>query len=198
MIEVILARKLPTCSCQTRTKEAAIPLRHAPPSAVSAEIVELLRSYTVESQRLVEAFAQLHGLHHTDLRALVAVLHAQQRGEPLTPGELAVAVGLSSGATTAVIDRLERSGHLRRLRDDPDRRRVHLHYDPAGLALAQDFFRPVGARSEQVMDRFSPSELASIARFLRAMVEMLAVHRESLGAGGEPAPSAGLHGRSSA
>lgn len=166
---------------------------------VRAEIVELLRSYSLESHRLAEVFAELHGVHHTDLRALVAVLHAEQRGTPLTPGELGAAVGLSSGATTAVIDRLERTGHLRRLRDDPDRRRVHLRYDPAGLALAQDFFRPVGERSNAVMDQFSDAELAAVARFLRAMNDMLAHHREELGfrpdktiakASARPGPSA--------
>ena len=154
--------------------------RHAA-AAARAEIIELLRSHSIESHRLAEAFAERHGMHHTDLRALVAVLHAEQRGEPLTPGALGAAVGLSSGATTALIDRLERTGHLRRVRDDPDRRRIRLHYDPAGLALAHDFFGPLGERSRQVMDGFTPEELATVARFLRAINDTLARHREHLG-----------------
>lgn len=149
-------------------------------AAVRAEIVDLLRSHGVESHRLSEIFAERHQMHHTDLRALVAVLHAEQRGEPLTPGELGAEVGLSSGATTALIDRLERGGHLRRIRGDRDRRRVRLHYDPAGLALAQDFFGPLGAPSKQVMDGFTPDELDTVARFLRAMNGMLAGYRDQL------------------
>ena len=159
-------------------EEDATPL---PTGPLRAEIVDLLRSYSVESYRLAEVFAEAHGVHHTDLRALVAVLHAERSGEPLTPGELAAAIGLSSGATTALIDRLERTGHLRRARDDPDRRRVRLHYDPAGLALAQAFFGPLGDQSDRVMDAFTADELEAVARFLRAMKQTVALHREQLG-----------------
>lgn len=154
-----------------------MPRSPAAASAIRAEIVELLRNFGIESQRVSEVFAEAHGVHHTDLRALVAVLHAEQRGEPLTPGQLAAAVGLSSGATTALIDRLEVTGHLRRVRDDPDRRRVRLHYDPAGVALARGFFGPLGERSDEVMDRFTVEELKTVARFLEAMNATLARHR---------------------
>ncbi len=148
--------------------------------AARGEIIDLLRNFSVESNRLTEAFAERHGVHHTDLRALLAVLNAEQRGEPLTPGELGAAVGLSSGSTTALIDRLERHGHLRRVRSDADRRRVRLHYDPAGLALAQDFFAPLGLRVSAVMDDFTTNEIATVARFLRAMTETIAGYREDL------------------
>jgi DNA-binding MarR family transcriptional regulator len=149
--------------------------------AARAEIIDLLRNFSVESNRLTEAFAERHGMHHTDLRALLAVLNAEQRGAPLTPGELSAAVGLSSGSTTALIDRLERQGHLRRVRGDADRRRVRLHYVPAALSLAQGFFGPLGLRTGQVMNDFTPQEMAAIARFLRAMTETIAGYRDDLG-----------------
>ncbi len=149
-------------------------------SAGYAEIIDLLRAFSVESNRLTEVFAERHRMHHTDLRALLAVLKAEQRGEPLTPGELSAEVGLSSGSTTALIDRLERHGHLRRVRADADRRRVRLRYDPAGLVLAQGFFGPLGQRGKQVMDDFTPGEIATVARFLRAMTETVARYREEL------------------
>lgn len=149
-------------------------------AAARAEIINLLRNFSVESNRLTEAFADRHGMHHTDLRALLAVLNAEQRGEPLTPGELAAEVGLSSGSTTALIDRLERHGQLRRVRGDADRRRVRLHYDPAALTLAQGFFGPLGLRTSDVMDDFTPGEMATVARFLRAMTETIARYREDL------------------
>jgi DNA-binding MarR family transcriptional regulator len=149
-------------------------------AAAAREVIDLLRTFSVESNRLTEAFAERHGMHHTDLRALLAVLNAEQRGEPLTPGELSAAVGLSSGSTTALIDRLERHGHLRRVRGDADRRRVRLHYDPAGLAVAQGFFGPLGVRSRKVMDEFTPGEMATVARFLRAMTQTITRYREDL------------------
>jgi DNA-binding MarR family transcriptional regulator len=141
------------------------------------EIVNLMRSYSVEAQHVGHAFAQRHGLHPTDLQALIAVMHAEGRGAPLTPGRLGEAIGLSSGATTAAIDRLERAGHLRRSRESTDRRLVHLRYGEPGMALAVEFFGPLGRRTDKVMADFSDDDLAMVSRFLRGMNEALAEHR---------------------
>lgn len=147
--------------------------------SVRAELVDLMRDYSVESQHLVDTFAQRHGLHSTDLRALLAVLNAERAGDPLTPGRLGEALGLSSGATTAVVDRLERAGHLRRTRESADRRVVHLRYGEAGQRLASTYFRSIGARSHAVMDGFSADELDVVRRFLRSMNDALADVRSS-------------------
>lgn len=140
------------------------------------EIVNLLRTYSVEAQHVGHTFAQRHGLHPTDLQALIAVMHAEGRGEPLTPGRLGEAIGLSSGATTAAIDRLERAGHLRRSRESTDRRVVHLRYGEPGMALALQFFGPLGQRTDDVMAAFSDDDLALVRRFLRGMSDALAEH----------------------
>ncbi|BCJ48926.1 transcriptional regulator [Actinoplanes sp. NBRC 14428] len=148
------------------------------------EIVNLLRSYSVEAQHVGHAFAQRHDVHPTDLRALIAVMNAERRGDPLTPGRLGEEIGLSSGATTAVIDRLERSGHLRRTRESADRRVVHLRYGEPGMALAAAFFGPLGKRTDAVMAGFSDAELATVHRFLAGMSEALtAYHRDVRGSG---------------
>jgi len=143
-------------------------------------LVDLLRSYTVEAQHVGHAFAQRHGLHPTDLQALIAVMHAEGDGAPLTPGRLSEAIGLSSGATTAAIDRLERAGHLRRTRESSDRRVVHLRYGEPGMKLAVEFFRPLGRRSDDVMAEFSDAELATVRRFLDGMTAALTAHRDEM------------------
>ena len=140
------------------------------------EIVNLLRSYSIEGQHVGHAFAQRHGLHPTDLQALIAVMHAEGRGDPLTPGRLGEAIGLSSGATTAAIDRLERAGHLRRSRESTDRRVVHLRYGEPGMALALQFFGPLGKRTDDVMAGYSDADLALVRRFLQGMNDALAEH----------------------
>jgi DNA-binding MarR family transcriptional regulator len=140
------------------------------------EIVNQLRTYSVEAQHVGHAFAQRHGLHPTDLQALIAVMHAEGRGAPLTPGRLGEAIGLSSGATTAAIDRLERAGHLRRTRESTDRRVVHLRYGEPGMALAMEFFGPLGKRTDDVMAGYSDEDLALVRRFLQGMNDALAEH----------------------
>ena len=144
------------------------------------EIVDLLRTYSLAAQHVGHAFAQRHGLHPTDLQALIAVMHAERRGTPLTPGRLGETLGLSSGATTAVIDRLERAGHLRRTRESADRRVVHLRYGEPGMELAVAFFGPLGVRSHAVMDEFSADDLETVRRFLSGMLEAITEHHKEL------------------
>ncbi|GAA2482082.1 MarR family winged helix-turn-helix transcriptional regulator [Winogradskya humida] len=144
------------------------------------EIVNLLRSYSVRAQHVGQAFAQRNGLHHTDLQALIAVMHGEGRGDPLTPGRLGEELGLSSGATTAAIDRLERAGHLRRSRESSDRRVVHLRYGEPGMALARTFFGPLGQRTDQVMKDFTDDELATVQRFLAGMDDALRAHHDDV------------------
>ncbi|WP_250003502.1 MarR family transcriptional regulator [Actinoplanes sp. M2I2] len=147
---------------------------------VRRDVVDLLRLYSIEAQRVAHEFAGRHGLHFTDLQALIAVMHAERRGTPLTPGRLGEAIGLSSGATTAVIDRLERAGHLMRTRESTDRRVVHLRYGEPGMELAVAFFRPLGVRSQAVMDGFSPDELVTVRRFLDGMLEAITERHQEL------------------
>lgn len=144
------------------------------------EVEALLRRVTVESQRMGHEFAALHGLHATDFEALVHVMDAEGAGQPLTPGELAARLRLSSGATTAVIDRLEGHGHIRRDRDDADRRKVHLRWAEHGMAVALDFFGRLQPLRTQVMDPMSDADLAVVHRFLTGMADGIAEHRRAL------------------
>lgn len=136
-------------------------------------VVELLQDYADRSQRLGHAFAAEHDLHRTDAQALLAVLRAERDGDPLTPGRLGGELGLSSGATTAAVDRLERRGHLHRRRDGPDRRRVTLHHDPAGAAAGRAWFGPLARRIDDALADYSADDLALVTRFLEQMLDAL-------------------------
>ena len=78
------------------------------------------------------ASAAALGLGGTDLYALGALSAAG----PMTSGELATATGLTTGATTRLIDRLEQAGHVRRVSDPADRRKVRV--EPTGRPTALD------------------------------------------------------------
>jgi DNA-binding MarR family transcriptional regulator len=109
-----------------------------------------------------QAIADQLGLIPTDLRCLDAV-----RGEPrLTAGRLAEITGLSTSATTAALDRLERRGFIRRLRDDVDRRRVFVvstgrHEEETARLLAS-----LDATAGEVMGAYDDAQLTLIADFL--------------------------------
>jgi DNA-binding MarR family transcriptional regulator len=152
-------------------------------AATSRErLVELLQAYADEAGRLGQAFAADQGLHRTDAQALLAVLRAERAGAALTPGRLGAEVGLSSGATTAAVDRLERLGHLHRVRDEVDRRRVTLHHDPAGADVGRAWFGPLAARLDAVLAEHTPDELALLERFLTRVVDVVARHRAEMAA----------------
>ncbi|MDT7702926.1 MAG: hypothetical protein QOJ30_5251 [Pseudonocardiales bacterium] len=161
------------------------------------ELVRLLQGYASESVLVGQVFAERHGLHPTDLNAMLAVLQADLEGSPLTPGRLGAQLGLSSGATTAVVDRLERLGHVLRTREDSDRRRVALRYGDTAAAIGRQFFGPLGDRMDAMLTGFSDAELDVVLRFLAGTTEMLGRHRESEQElvrgipGGGPGPSPG-------
>lgn len=145
-----------------------------------AEITNHLRRYSVDAQHVGHAFASLHGLNATDLQALIAVMDAELVGDPVTPGRLGEQLNLSSGSVTALIDRLERGGHIRRDRDTADRRKILLHYADRGAALAMEFFRPLGSRTDAVMAGFDDAELEVVHRFMAAMSASMRQHRDTV------------------
>ena len=155
------------------------------------ELVRLIQLLVVEGTKVAEAFAALHGLHHTDVEALTRVLVAEERGAPMTAGALATELGLTSGAITGVVDRLERAGHMTRERDDRDRRKVLLHYSAGGRALAEEFFVPLGERGDAAMNQFTPEELEVARRYLVVTVADMAAHRQSLSDQGAAGPAPG-------
>ncbi|MGK5500873.1 MarR family winged helix-turn-helix transcriptional regulator [Streptomyces sp. URMC 125] len=148
----------------------------------------LLRRLNGELAQATHDFARAQGLHPTDVRALAELLDAQDAG-PVTPGALRERLRLTSGAVTACLDRLERAGHIRRVRDSADRRIVRLHYAPRGREAAREHFRPLAQATEAARRRFSDAELRAAAAFLAAMNEELAAVRHDPGGRTAPRPA---------
>jgi DNA-binding MarR family transcriptional regulator len=143
-------------------------------------IIDLLRRYGTDAAAVVHAFSAAHGLAPADLQALVAIMSAEGQGSPLSPKDLRHIIGLSSGGTSYVIDRLENAGHIRRERSDADRRIVRLHFTEHGMATGVAFFGPLGARMEEVLDQFDGGELAIIERFLAGAAASVRAHLHHL------------------
>ncbi|MGW1867642.1 MarR family winged helix-turn-helix transcriptional regulator [Streptomyces mauvecolor] len=130
------------------------------------ELVHLLRAVTVEFGLRQAEFAARNGMHSTDVRALICLLDAARAEEAATAGLLGTRLGLNSAGTTAVIDRLERLGHVKRIRDEYDRRRVLLRVEPEAVRLGWEFFGPLIEGVVGVLDGFDVDERDTIRRFL--------------------------------
>ncbi|RSS45151.1 MarR family winged helix-turn-helix transcriptional regulator [Streptomyces sp. WAC08241] len=133
-------------------------------------LVHLLRAVTVEFDLLGAEFAAREGLHPTDVRALIHLLDAARDGTRVTPGRLGERLRLNSAGTTALVDRLERLGLVRRERDTEDRRRVLLRVEEKAVELGWSFFGPVIGGVVAVAEGFEPDELETVRRFLTSVL----------------------------
>ncbi|GGM80509.1 MarR family transcriptional regulator [Longimycelium tulufanense] len=113
--------------------------------------------------------ATLLGLSLTDYKCLDFVLQAER---PITAGRLAELSGLSTGAVTGVVDRLERAGYVRRVRDPFDRRKVLVEPVPRNRTGVRSVFDGLIRSLESVVSRSSPAELAAIIAFVEEMTEV--------------------------
>ncbi|MCD0480922.1 MarR family transcriptional regulator [Streptacidiphilus sp. ASG 303] len=152
------------------------------------ELVHLLRGITVELDLLGAEFAARHGLHPTDLRALIHLLDADRAGADATPGLLGEQLGLNSASVTALVDRLERQGHVRRVRDTRDRRRVLLSVEDRAVALGWSFFGPLIRRVVAAAGSYDEAELDAVRRFLAETAGAVAAERRRAA---EPDPAEG-------
>jgi DNA-binding MarR family transcriptional regulator len=128
------------------------------------------------------AAAQFFGIHRTDL----SLLDVLQLGGRMTAGELARRGHLSPGAVTAALDRLERAGYVRRVRDEVDRRRVFVEVTDKMLERAAQVYGPLAARSEELLGRLSDDQLRAMidvmTRGAEMQLERAAALREELDA----------------
>ena len=141
------------------------------------EVGLLLRRLTVEVDAVGSRFADLHGLGRTDVRALVAIMDAARSGQALTAGALGAAVELSSASVTALVDRLERAGHVQRVRDPADRRRVVLHMTDSAMRAGGEFFGGLQRDLVAAMGSYTDEELAVVQRFLTEMTDVVVRHQ---------------------
>ncbi len=133
---------------------------------------ELIREFRVSGNQ-DNAFdslaAERLGVNHTDLHCLNVI----ENSGGLTAGELAARSGLTNGAITGVLDRLEKAGFAHRLADAADRRRVNVEVTPAFYEQAERIWGPMAADWQSTLGKcFTPDELERIADFLRATVEI--------------------------
>jgi DNA-binding MarR family transcriptional regulator len=108
-----------------------------------------------------QAVAGRLGMNSTDLECLDHIL----RG-PVTAGTLAELTGLTSGAITGVIDRLERTGLARRESDPNDRRKTVVRAQPAVLERIVPLFEPMERAAMAVLTKYRDDELTLILNFL--------------------------------
>jgi DNA-binding MarR family transcriptional regulator len=130
-----------------------------------------------------ERLAKKLKLGRSDMRCLVLLA----RDGPLTAGHLAEESGLTTGAVTFILDRLEAAGMVTRRRDTEDRRRVWVEIVPEAQERLAGLQQPIAEEMRQVAQHFKADELALVRDFMRQAKEVFQRQvREGLWAESEP------------
>jgi DNA-binding MarR family transcriptional regulator len=140
------------------------------------ELSTEVRASQRASEMVDELACELLGINRTDGRCLDIL----ERHEQLSAGKLALASGLTTGATTGVIDRLEQHGYVRRVADPADRRRVLLALTPKARQAAWEVYGPLAKASEPLAARYSDDELEVVLDFQRLGRELQERHADRL------------------
>src|SRR5215469_7738336 len=142
-----------------------------------AELGDEVRANQRATDVVDELVSELLGINRTDARCLDIL---DQHGS-MSAGDLAEASRLTTGAITAVIDRLERAGLARRVPDPTDRRRVLVEPTDTAFELATELMvEPMRKLYVPMADRYIDDELRLILDFTRQGRELQEQHAEWL------------------
>jgi DNA-binding MarR family transcriptional regulator len=128
-----------------------------------AELLDEVRAGQRATDLVDEAACKLMGVNRTDGRCLDIL---EQRGR-VSAGQLASEARLTSGAITAVIDRLERAGYARRVADPDDRRRVLIEPTDKAYRVSHELMGRLGELGAPKAATYSDEQLELLVDFQR-------------------------------
>jgi DNA-binding MarR family transcriptional regulator len=154
-------------------------------SAVDA-VVRALRRVNFEGSLFGQSVAIRLGLSESDIAAIEWLVDLG----PATAGRLAELMGLTTGAVTRMIDRLEQAGYVRRRPDPADRRRVIIEVVPEKMAAARATLDSVARASSEEIGRYTEAQLQLINEFLTNMANVTRTEVTRIRGNDEDAPDA--------
>lgn len=134
--------------------------------------IEAIRGWQTDQDMFDEAVAVHLGINRTDARCIDIL----DRAGRMTAGQLASAARLTSGAVTAVVDRLEKAGLVRRVGDPADRRRVLVEVTDQVAARSAPLYGPLVEEGVHWIAGYTDDQLETILDFLERSREVLARH----------------------
>ncbi|MBS4196644.1 MarR family winged helix-turn-helix transcriptional regulator [Lederbergia citri] len=127
-------------------------------------LTEELRNNSTATIMFHQAIGMKLGLNPTDHKCLDVIL----KNQPITAGRLSDLTGLTTGAITGVLDRLEKVGYIIRVKDPQDKRRVFIHLDQKKAEKdILPLFHTFGTELNQMLSSYEEKELQTILDFIR-------------------------------
>jgi DNA-binding MarR family transcriptional regulator len=140
--------------------------------ALIRSVGQATQAYQRSFDALDDAAAERMAINRTDLRCLDWLW-----GGPMSVGRLSESIGLSSAATTTLLDRLEQKDFVRRTRDAGDRRKVLVEMTDFGRRLTSEVYEPIARDGASLLRTFSDEQLEAITSYLDAARELTEQHR---------------------
>ncbi|MBB5843953.1 DNA-binding MarR family transcriptional regulator [Conyzicola lurida] len=135
----------------------------------SVAVLEAMRTYRAAESAMRRRTQVSMGMGENDLLALRYVIMAQQAGRSIGPKELTSYLGISSASTTVLLDRLERSGEIRRENSPFDRRALILVPTATTDEEIRAALGDVPERMVEVASSLTPEQAQVVIDFLRGM-----------------------------
>jgi DNA-binding MarR family transcriptional regulator len=130
-------------------------------AALLQDLENAMRRSSAQGVIFGQTVANVAGISGSDLECL-DFLNLEGR---VTAGRLAEVTGLTTGAITGVVDRLEEAGLVRRERDEADRRKVFIAIVPENVAKIGKFYEHMQRAMQQAFDSYTDAELRLLLRF---------------------------------
>jgi len=130
-------------------------------AALLRELEDAMRRSSAQGVLFGQTVADVVGISGSDADCL-DFLNLEGR---VTAGRLAEVTGLTTGAITGVVDRLEKAGFVRRERDEADRRKVFIVTVPENTAKIARFYVPMQEAMHKLWSTYSDAELQLLLRF---------------------------------
>ncbi|MFO0661835.1 MAG: MarR family transcriptional regulator [Polyangiaceae bacterium] len=138
-----------------------MPIDRAKTAEIIRELGDLGRELSTRTILFHQSVAENLGLNVTDHKCLDFVLRAGE--EEITAGRLSELTGLTTGAVTGVLDRLERAGFIQREKDPRDRRQIVIRALPERLPELEAIFEPFERPGVSCAASTAPSSSSSFA-----------------------------------
>ncbi|NUO52738.1 MAG: MarR family transcriptional regulator [Polyangiaceae bacterium] len=136
---------------------------------VIGDLVVLGRELSARTVLFHDAVASRIGLSATESKCLDIAVRSN---EPITAGKLAEQTGLTTGAITGVLDRLERAGFIRREKDENDRRQVLIRVLHERLKPVEAIFSDFRAAWEKLLSKYTVDELVLVREYLTRSIDL--------------------------
>lgn len=144
-----------------------------------AVLMEALAALREAEQRLSQASRRYMRLNDTDMRALHYLIVCANRGLVATPSGIAHHLGISTAATTKLLDRLEKGGHINRSPHPTDRRALAITITPSTRHAAMETVGRQQSKRFYAAARLTRAERDTVIRFLADMTDEITLRDEA-------------------